>query len=69
MDSSFDFDSLNPVTLEQTLAYLKAPAEQEPVETFTSYQSMLDDSLTGASWLDEAQQLQDVGMDLSEESR
>ena len=43
---SFDFDRLDPIALEQTLAYLRAHPEPE------DFQAMMDDAVAEKDWLD-----------------
>ena len=54
---SFDFDRLDPIALEQTLAYLKAHPEPE------DFQAMMDDAVAEKDWLD-GDEMHDIGMDV-----
>ena len=61
---SFDFDRLDPIALEETLAYLKQHPEPpaEDVALFASYQGftgLMDDAVAEMDWL--AEPLQDGG--------
>jgi hypothetical protein len=61
---SFDFDSLDPITLEQTLAYLEA--NPEPQDSDVSFQPMLDDAVAEGDWLGDAMQRE---QEVDDESR
>jgi hypothetical protein len=58
---SFDFDRLDPIALEDTLAYLRQHPEPpaEDIALFASYQSLLDDEVAERGWM--ADPLQDLG--------
>jgi hypothetical protein len=58
---SFDFDRLDPIALEDTLAYLRQYPEPpaEHVALFGGYQGMLDDAVGEQDWM--AETLQDGG--------
>ena len=61
---SFEFDRLDPVALEETLAYLKQHPEPpaEDVALFGSYQGLtglMDDAVGEMDWM--AESLQDGG--------
>jgi hypothetical protein len=57
---TFDFDRLDPIALEQTLAYLKAHPEPE------DFQALMDDAVAERDWLvDEG--MQDIGMEVGME--
>jgi hypothetical protein len=58
---SFDFDRLDPVALEDTLAYLRQHPEPpaEDVAIFGDYQGLLEDAVGGRDWM--AGPLEDMG--------
>lgn len=43
---TFDFDRLDPIALEQTLAYFRAHPEPE------DFQAMMDDAVAEKDWMD-----------------
>jgi hypothetical protein len=55
--NTFDFDRLDPIALEQTLAYLRAYPEPE------DFQAMMDDAVAEKDWLD-GDEMHDIGMDV-----
>lgn len=58
---SFDFDRLDPIALEDTLAYLRQHPEPpvEDIALFSGYQDLLDDAVAERDWM--AEPLQDGG--------
>ena len=58
---SFDFDRLDPIALEDTLAYLRQHPEPtaEDIALCGSYQGMLDDAVAERDWM--AEPSQDMG--------
>jgi hypothetical protein len=54
---SFDFDRLDPIALEQTLAYLKAHPEPE------DFQALMDDAVAEKDWLGDVG-MQDIRMEM-----
>jgi hypothetical protein len=53
---AFDFDRLDPIALEQTLAYLKEHPESE------GFEAMLDDAVADRDWL-VGDGMQDFGLE------
>jgi hypothetical protein len=53
---TFDFDRLDPIALEQTLAYLKAHPEPE------DFQALMDDAVAERDWLG-GDGMQDFGLE------
>lgn len=53
---TFDFDRLDPIALEQTLAYLKAHPEPE------DFQALMDDAVAEKDWLGDG--MQDSWLDM-----
>lgn len=52
---SFDFDRLDPIALEETLAYLRQ--HPEPLaEDVISFRAMLDDAVGEMDWMAETRQ-------------
>ena len=49
MASNFDFDRLDPITLDQTLSYLRA--DPEPQMEDVSFSALLDDAVGEGDWL------------------
>jgi hypothetical protein len=60
---TFDFDRLDPIALEQTLAYLKAHPEPE------DFQAMMDDAVAEKDWLDDGMQDSRLDMGMGGQSR
>jgi hypothetical protein len=58
---SFDFDRLDPIALEDTLAYLRQHPEPpaDDVALFGSYQGLLDDAVAEKDWM--AEPFQNLG--------
>jgi hypothetical protein len=58
---SFGFDRLDPIALEDTLAYLRQHPEPptEDIALFGGYQEMFDDAVAEGDWM--AGPLQDDG--------
>jgi len=58
---SFDFDRLDPIALEDTLAYLRQHPEPpaEDVALFDDYQGLLEDAIEEVDWMDGP--LEDMG--------
>jgi hypothetical protein len=54
---TFDFDRLDPIALEQTLAYLKAHPEPE------DFQALMDDAVAEKDWLGDVG-MQDIRMEM-----
>ncbi len=54
---SFNFDRLDQVALDQTIAYLRANPEPSPEDIAfangMSYTALLDDAVEGTDWLGE----------------
>jgi hypothetical protein len=51
------FDRLEPIALEQTLAYFEAHPEPLPEDiAFFCYTNMLDDAVVGNDWLEGIQE-------------
>jgi hypothetical protein len=50
---SFDFDGLDPIALEDTLAYLRQHPEPpaEDVALFDDYQGLLEDAVGERDWM------------------
>jgi hypothetical protein len=53
---TFDFDRLDPIALEQTLAYLKAHPEPQ------GFEAMMDDAVAERDWLADDGQDVEMGM-------
>jgi hypothetical protein len=58
---SFDFDRLDPIALEDTLAYLRQHPEPpaEDIALFGGYQGLLADAVSERDWM--AEPPQDIG--------
>jgi len=55
--NSFDFNSLDNETRQQTLAYFKPNPEPQPAgDEFVSYRAMMGDALEEKDWLEEMQE-------------
>jgi len=65
MASNFDFDRLDPITLEQTLSYLRA--DPEPQMQDVSFSALLDDAVGDGDWLMEQGDLEGDLADEGEE--
>ena len=65
---SFDFDRLDAVALEQTMAYLRANPETRPDDIALakrmSYTAMLDDAVEGKDCLGDGASQEMEGMDM-----
>jgi hypothetical protein len=59
--NTFDFDRLDPIALEQTLAYLRAHPEPE------DFQALMDDAFAEKDWMADGG-MADIGMEEDSES-
>ncbi|KAF4628459.1 hypothetical protein G7Y89_g9696 [Cudoniella acicularis] len=65
--NSFDFDRLDPITREETLAFFIPDMQPNEGTEFTDYTAMLEDAVGAKSWLDENMEIQEQPMEGGEE--